>query len=391
MQLKIEQVTSFPYWPERLVKPQLVVRVRATGGVEGWGEAGFSFRERAVVGAVEHLADLLIGRDPFQIGALWQELYRSHYFEGCRTHAAAISAIDIALHDLKARALDIPVFELLGGRQRDRIRCFGTTRGQTVEEAAQSAAELAARGFSGVRAHVLMPPGTPEGIFEPQLSLAPTAAAVTAMRERLGPDVFLGIDYHHRLTVPEAADFCHRLAPATLNFLEEPIRAQVPDAYGALRRMVDVPFAIGEEFTSKWEFRPFLETQTLQFARIDLANIGGFTEAMKVAGWCETHYVDVMAHNPLGPVNTAATVHFAAALPNLGLLEARPHQIHDPYGVDRDIFPVQPTLEGDAFAVLPTPGLGIEVDVGALEAAVARYRNGHQQRLRRADGSITNA
>lgn len=391
MRVTIEQVTAFPYWPEQLSKPQLVVRVRASGGAEGWGEAGFSFRERAVIGAVEHLTDLLVGRDPFQIGALWQELYRSHYFEGCRTHAAAISAIDMALHDLKARVLGIPVVDLLGGRQRDKVRCFGTTSGSSVEEAVATAAALIDRGFPGIRAHILMPVGTPAGVFEPQLSIAPTAAAVASIRDRIGPEIFLGLDYHHRLTVPEAAMFCQQLAPATLNFLEEPIRAQTVSAYQALRQMVDVPFAIGEEFTSKWEFRPFLETQTLQFARIDLANVGGFTEAMKIAGWCEAHYIDVMPHNPLGPINTAATVHFAAALPNLGLLEARPHQIHNPHGVDLDIFPVQPMLDGDAFRVPNTPGLGVEVDIAALEAAVTRYRNGHQLRLRRLDGAITNA
>jgi galactonate dehydratase len=391
VRLKIEQVTAFPYWPERLSKPQLVVRVRASGGCEGWGEAGFSFRERAVTGAIEHLSDLLVGREAFQIGAIWQELYRSHYFEGCRTHAAAISAIDVALHDLKARALGVPVYDLFGGSHRQRIRCFGTTSGSTVDETIASAVELKRRGFSGVRTHVLLPPGTPEGFFEPRLSIAPSAAAALSIREKLGPNLFLGIDYHHRLTVPETVDFCQQVGPATLNFLEEPIRAQTADAYHALRRMVDVPFAIGEEFTSKWEFRPFLESQALQYARIDIANIGGFTEAMKVAGWCETHYIDVMPHNPLGPVNTAATIHFAAALPNLGLLEARPHQIHDPQGVDFDIYPVQPLLDQDSFIVPRTPGLGVEVNVQALKAAVARYRNGHQQRLRRGDGGLTNS
>ena len=132
-----------------------------------------------------------------------------------------------------------------------------------------------------------------------------------------------GIDYHHRLSVAEAASFCQRMPPGTLDFLEEPIRDETPEAYEALRRMADVPFAIGEEFASKWQFLPFIERGLTQFARVDVCNVGGLTEAMKVAGWCEAHYIDLMPHNPLGPICTAATVHLAAAVTNFAWLECR--------------------------------------------------------------------
>ena len=129
----------------------------------------------------------------------------------------------------------------------------------------------------------------------------------------------LGVDYHHRLSVAEAASYCQKMPSGTLDFLEEPIRDETPEAYEALRRMTDVPFAIGEEFASKWQFLPYIERDIHQFNRIDVCNVGGLTEAMKVAGWSEAHYVDMMPHNPLGPICTAATVHFAAAVAELRL------------------------------------------------------------------------
>ena len=143
------------------------------------------------------------------------------------------------------------------------------------------------------------------------------------LREAIGPGPVLGIDYHHRLSVAEAASFCQRMPSGTLDFIEEPIRDETPEAYESLRQMVDVSFAIGEEFASKWQFLPYLERGITNFARIDVSNVGGLTEAMKVASLAEAHYIDLMPHNPLGPICTAATVHLAAAVPNFSWMEIR--------------------------------------------------------------------
>ncbi len=386
----ISAIDAFPYWSERSIKPQLAVRVRTSDGITGWGEAGFTFRERAVVGALEHLADLLIGQDSFRVGALWQEMYRRHYFEGCRATSAAISAIDIALHDIKGQALGVPVHQLLGGSQRDRVACFATTTGASLDAMVTDAVALNERGFDAIRLHILPIANAEQPIFEPRLAIAQTAEAARAVRGRLGERVFLGLDFHHRLTPAETASFCQRLPSGTLDFLEEPIRAQSAASYRALRKLTDIPFAIGEECTSKWEFRPFLDEDVLQFARIDIANVGGLTEAMKIAGWCEAHYIDVMPHNPLGPINTAATLHFSVAIQNLGSLEARHHHVHAPLSVDAHIFPDQFVMDGTFFHRPDRPGLGISVDEAALADESARYRMGHQDRLVREDGSLTN-
>lgn len=383
--MKITAVTPYPAWVG--IRNQLLVKVETDEGVHGWGESGLSGREKAVVGAIEHYREFLIGRDPFAIGALWQEMYRSQYFEGGRVLTAAISAIDIALHDIKGKALGVPVHELLGGRQRDHIPTFATTRGPCGPAIIEQAQELMEMGWSAIR---LFPADhDSRGVYEPRQSIAATARWCTRAREELGSDVVLGVDYHHRLSVAEAASFCQRMPPGTLDFLEEPIRDETPAAYQALRRMTEVPFAIGEEFASKWQFLPYIEDDIHQFNRIDVCNVGGLTEAMKVAGWSEAHYVDMMPHNPLGPVCTAATLHFAAAVPNFAWLETRatPGELY--HGFDDDgIFPVQPKLKGAVYPVPAGPGLGVEVDEDLVRRQTFAFWEAPH--LRRTDGSVTN-
>jgi galactonate dehydratase len=384
--MKITAIRPFPVWVG--IRNQLVVKVETDEGIHGWGESGLSGREKAVVGAVEHYAEFLVGRDPTKIGALWQEMYRSQYFEGGRVLTAAISAIDIALYDIKGKALGVPVYELLGGKHRDRIPTFASTRAAPGPEMIEQAKELVARGWTAMR----LSPGGHESKerYEPREHIATTAGWCEKAREALGGDVVLGIDYHHRLSVAEAASFCQKMAKGTLDFLEEPIRDETPAAYEALRRMTDIPFAIGEEFSSKWQFLPFIERDIHQFNRIDICNVGGFTEAMKIAGWSEAHYVDMMPHNPLGPICTAATVHFAAAVPNFSWLECRatPIELYALGFDDGEVFPVRVTLDGASYPVPDRPGLGVEVD----EKRLARdaFKFWEPPHLRRGDGSYTN-
>jgi len=225
--------------------------------------------------------------------------------------------------------------------------------------------------------------------YEPRESIGETARWCARAREELGDEVVLGIDYHHRLSVPEAASFCQKMPSGTLDFLEEPIRDETPEAYESLRTMVDVPFAIGEEFSSKWQFLPYIERGIHQFNRIDICNVGGFTEAMKVAGWSEAHYVDMMPHNPLGPICTAATVHFAAAVANFSWLETRTTPAEQRGGKDDDMFfPVRPMIENAHYVVSDAPGLGVEVDEEAIKQQSFKFWEAPH--LKRDDGSVTN-
>ena len=383
--MKITAVKAFPVWVG--IRNQLLVKVETDGGIYGWGESGLSGRERAVVGAVEHYARFLQDRNPLQIGSLWQEMYRSQYFEGGRVLTAAISAIDIALHDLKGKALNVPVYELLGGKQRDFIPTFATTQAPPGDAMIEQAQLLIEHGWNCMR---LSPGGHQSGdIYEPREHIAATAQWCVKARETLGSSVVLGIDYHHRLSVAEAASFCQRMPAGTLDFIEEPIRDEAPEAYEALRRMTDIPFAIGEEFASKWQFLPYIERDIHQFNRIDVCNVGGLTEAMKVAGWSEAHYVDMMPHNPLGPVCTAASVHFSAAVANFCWLECRATPVETQLSFNSDkIFPVQVKLDGARYPVPDGPGLG--VDVNEAELTRESFRFWEAPHLIRRDGSVTN-
>ena len=381
--MKIIAIKPYPVWVG--MRNQMLVKVETDEGVYGWGESGLSSRELAVAGAVQHYREWLIGRDPMQIGRIWQELYRSQYFEGGRVLQAAISAIDIALHDIKGKALGVPVYQLLGGKQRDRVPSFASTGDEAEGDVAiERAKQLQAQGFNAIR---FFPVGQgSRDIFEPRESIGVTARMLNKARAALGDEVVLGIDYHHRLSVAEAASFCAKLEPGVLDFLEEPIRDETPEAYESLRTMTSIPFAIGEEFASKWQFLPYIERGIHQFNRLDVCNVGGLTEAMKVAGWSEAHYVDLMPHNPLGPVCTAATVHLGAAVANFAWLETR---VPEAKGFDNsEYFPVQPRLEGADYPVSDLPGLGVEVNETAIQRESLRFWEAPH--LKRRDGSVTN-
>jgi len=385
--MKIVDIKAFPTWVGS--RNQLVVKVETDAGLVGWGESGVSGREVAVVGAIRHYREFLLGKDPLRRGALWQEMYRSQYFEGGRVLTGAISAIDIALYDIAGKALGVPVYQLLGGKQRDFVPCFATTPAPMGPRLLEDVQLLLERGWSVIRTT----PGHPdrdgdETLFEPRESIGLTAEWLTRLRAAVGPAPVLGIDYHHRLSVAEAASFCQRMPRGTLDFLEEPIRAESPEAYAALRSMTDVPFAIGEEFASKWSFLPFIERGLTNFIRVDVCNIGGLTEAMKVAGWAEAHYIDLMPHNPLGPICTAATIHLAAAVPNFAWLEVRTSPTEQLGFDSSELFPVQPRLEGNRFPVTDLPGLGVEFD--ETKAAQQEFRFWEAPHLHRRDGSYTN-
>jgi len=390
----IRDVKPFPVRVGR--RHQLCVKVETDEGIYGWGESGLSGREAAVIGALQHFKGFLVGRDPFHIAGIWQELYRSNYFEGGRVLTAAMSAIDIALHDIKGKALGVPVYQLLGGKQRDYIPLFATTSAPMGPKLIDDAKLLVKEGWNVIRTwmhvpEVLGPDGQPNRrVYEPRESLAVTAHWLNTLREEIGSEPVLGIDYHHRLSVAEAASFCQRLKPGTLDFLEEPIRDEAPEAYEALRRMTDVPFAIGEEFASKWQFLPYIERGITQFARVDVCNVGGLTEAMKVAGWCEAHYIDLMPHNPLGPICTAASVRMCAAAQNVAWMEIRSSPTEELRFYDTDLFPVQAKQDGPRMLIPELPGLGVELN----EEAASREEfqpEGRGWHLRRRDGSVTNS
>ena len=384
------KITAIKTYPVNIAgRSQLNVKVETESGIYGWGASGLTGRELAVIGALDHFRPLLIGRDAREIGGIWQDLYRGQYFEGGRVLTAAISAIDMALYDIKGKALGVPVYELLGGKQRDYVECFASLRFSSKEELINRAQILIKEGWKMLR---LAPAEYEEGkytsTFEPRDSIAIIAEWLTTLRKEVGSAPVIGIDYHHRLTVAETISFLQRMPVGTLDFIEEPIRDETPETYETLRKMTNVPFAIGEEFASKWQFLPYIERGITQFARIDVCNVGGITEAMKVASMAEAHYIDLMPHNPIGPICTAATLHVAAASPNFSWLEEMNTHVENPGLDDANYYPVQPQINGTRYKLSDAPGLG--VDFNEELALKEGFKMVEAPRLKREDGSFTN-
>lgn len=368
---------------------QLVVKVETDKGIFGLGASGLSTRELAVAGAIEHFKTFLIGRDARQIEALWQEMYRSQYFEGGRVLTAAISAIDIALHDIVSRYLKLPVYQLLGGKQRDQVECFASLRFSSWEELETKAKKLIDHGWKILRLAPAVYESSVDGSqFEPRESIALLSSYMVKLRKIIGPEIVLGIDYHSRLSIPETVSFMQKMPRGTIDFIEEPIRDESPEAYEALRKMVDVPFAIGEEMSSKWQILPYLERNITQFARIDVCNIGGLTEAKKVAAIAEAHYIDLMLHNPLGPICTAASIHLLAASSNVFALEEINTPVDQTGTNDKSFYAEQPVLNGNSYSVLDSPGLGVSFNEKL--AIKQEFKLNEVPRLYRKDGSFTN-
>ena len=384
--MKITDIKAYPVWVG--YRNLCLVKVETDAGVYGWGESGISSRELAVVGVVKHFREFLLGQDATRIGALWQEMYRSQYFEGGRVLTAAISAIDIALWDIAGKALGVPIHRLLGGTQRETVPCFVTTTRPFDRSLVEDAKSLASSGWRVIRA-TAGEWGSTEHATELDIrkSIADAAAVLAEVRQELGNAVTLGIDYHHRLSVAETASFCQKMPRGTLDFIEDPIRHQTPEAYEILRQMIDVPFAIGEDCASKWDFMRYIEQGIASFARIDLCNVGGLTEAMKVAAAAETHYIDMMPHDPLGPICTAATIQFAAAVPNFAWCEFLPHETG--HRVDSDLlFTGSPQERGGSYLVGDAPGHG--VDVNEEELTTESFKFWEPPRMKKPDGSFTN-
>jgi L-alanine-DL-glutamate epimerase-like enolase superfamily enzyme len=373
--MKISGVEAFP------VAGRLFVVVDVDDGTYGVGECGLPSEHRAVVGTLAHVEPRILGADPFRSEHLWQVLARSLFFPTKRVLSSVIAGVDMALWDLKGKALGVPVHDLLGGRVREHVPCYTHIVGGTGEIGPVVDSALAAieSGWRYVRWGL----PTQGDVLEPRRSVRAAIEQFAAVRDAVGPDVELILDVHTRLDPANAVTLCREVEALRPFFIEDPLRAENPRSYEMLRLRTGVPLAAGEQFGSKWEFRELIENDWIDYARIDLGVVGGITEARKIAGWCETHYIDIAMHNPLGPVATAASLHFNLACPNMAVQE----QAMTP-GELGDVVGGQPTLDGGNLLPTDRPGFGLTFDRDA-----ARRIGGSDTltpRLHRPDGSVTN-
>ncbi len=360
-----------------------VIKVETDEGLYGIGEGGISGRELAMKGAIEHFRSLLIGRDPFDTEDIWQTLFRGGFFPGGPILSAALSSVDLALWDIKGKALGVPVHQLLGGKCRHRVEVYigfeelGTNPDKVVESAQQRLRE----GWQCLRTAPAATDG--DRTFEPVEAIENTIRCWKALHQALPPTVRLCIDMHTRFTPIQAIQACQGIEPYRPFFVEDPIRSEEPTALRTVRQHTACPLAIGEQFSSKWSFRPVVEEGLCDYARIDLCNVGGLTEARKIAGWCETHYIEVVPHNPLGPVSTAACVHLDFAINNFAVQE-----LGAGVGMLPEVFPQQLQLVDNVFLPPTAPGLGVTFDED--EARKRPLEMWQAPIFRRSDGTFTN-
>ena len=260
--------------------------------------------------------------DPFRTEYIWQLLFRGGFFPAQRIQTAAMSAIDIALWDIKGKALNVPVYELLGGLARERVICYPHNI-RTHEPEVDALVETPAWRRPGRRAGSSCAGDLPQDgtTLEPRQSVMAAIRQAQAVREAVGDEIEIAFDVHTRLDLADALWLCQEFEQYRPFFIEDPLRSENPDSFKTLRPRTTVPLAAGEQFSSKWEFRQLIEEELIDYARIDLCIVGGLTEARKIAGWCETHYIKLATHNPLGPVSSAACLHLNLATPLVGVQE----------------------------------------------------------------------
>jgi L-alanine-DL-glutamate epimerase-like enolase superfamily enzyme len=359
----------------------LFVVIDTDEGIYGLGEAGITGRELAVQGAIEHFKPLLIGQDPFRTEHIWQMLFRGGFFPAQRILTAAIAAIDIALWDIKGKALGVPVYVLLGGLARDKVVTYNHNVGETIEELAESCQRSVEAGWKVIRWGLAHQSGS---VFEPRPAVRRAIKEFQAVREAVGDDIEICMDVHTRVNLADAVTLCREVEPFRPYFMEDPLRVENAQSYRNLRNRTNVPLAVGEQYSSKWDFRQIIEEELTDYARVDLCVCGGISEAKKIAGWCETHYIDLAVHNPIGPVATSAFLHLCLSIPNFAVQElARRPGTSMP-----DVVLNQPVWE-DGYLLPPeAPGLGIEFDREAIKNYP--FDMTELPHLRRTDGSVTN-
>lgn len=352
-----------------------IVTVETDQGITGIGEGGSK-------DSVEQCAAMLIGEDPFRIEHLWQLMYRGYFYPAGREKLHALGALDLALWDIKGKALGVPVYDLLGGPTREHIECYSTafpSKG-ALRETARACMEA---GFRAFRISMAGPQG--EAPFDAREMVRKTVEQCREVREGVGKDGDWAIDFHTRLDFADAVRLCTLIEDLEPFFVEDLVRSENPAVYRTLRPQVKVPIAVGEQFGDRWDINELVEQHLIDYSRVSIPNCGGITEFMKIAALCETHYVGLVPHFT-GPVATAALVHCCVAFSGPVLMEmlgAGPRDVpHLPQHFDFRNGKLWPNRR---------PGLGVEFDAKRL-AMIAEIteRSRPIPLYRRRDGSITN-
>ncbi|MFG3199934.1 galactonate dehydratase [Streptomyces sp. NPDC048208] len=380
--MKITALTTY------LVAPRwLFLKIETDEGITGWGEPVVEGRAHTVAAAVDELADHLTGQDPLRIEDHWQVMTKGGFYRGGPVLSSAVSGIDQALWDIKGKYHGVPVHDLLGGAVRDRMRMYSWIGGDDPSEAAEHAARRLEQGYRAVKMNV----GGRLKHLETSREIDAVLARVASVREVMGEDGDVAVDFHGRTSPALARQLARALEPLRPMFIEEPLLPELTSQYGDFTASTSIPVATGERLYSRWDFDPVLRSG-IALAQPDLSHAGGISEVRRIAAQAEVHGVGLAPHCPLGPIALAACLQVDFASPNafiqetsLGIHYNVGSDLGD-YLVDTSVFDFD-TTDGH-MARLTAPGLGIEIDERAVAEAAA---GGHRWRnpvWRHTDGSF---
>jgi galactonate dehydratase len=332
-------------------------------GLHGWGEATIEWKTRAVVGCVEDLKPMLLGRDPTRIEFLWQIMYRHSFWRMGVIGTTALSAIEQACWDILGKSLGVPVYKLLGGKVRDKVRMYTHLGGGEMKAVYETfdvgpllerAQVVLEKGYRALKV-VFVP------LSQPLMGLVAVkhfANLMGKLRESVGDEVDIMVDFHGRTTTGQAIEYIRAIEEFHPFFCEEPVPPEQPDALLEIRRSVRTPLATGERLATRWEFRRLCELQACHVLQPDLSHCGGLLEARKIAALGETYLMGIAPHNPNGPIANAVALHFDLATPNFLIQEDMLGDV--PWRFD--VVKTQLHSENGFWLPPESPGLGVEVD-----------------------------
>ncbi len=356
-------------------------------GLIGIGEGTLEFQERAVAGAVQDLAPLIIGQDPRDTERLWEILYRHPFFKGGVVSMSALSGIDQALWDITAKDLGVPLWRILGGLARDRVRMYDHLGGgdsdavydsDTAQSFAQKMKQSIADGFTAVKI-LAVPKSAPLG---GNANLRHAEELMGAARDAAGPDIDIMIDFHGRTNAAMAIQYAKVFEPFNPLFLEEVVQPDQHEAMIRARRGINLPLAAGERLLTRADFLRVLQDGLIDVAQPDVCHAGGITGVRKIASLCDTFGVTMAPHNPLGPIATMANIHLALSMPNFLIQEVMRADV--PWR--EEVFSGVPNFE--AGHILPPQSLGIGAEMNESEAEKHPYAGEKAVQWFHDDGSV---
>ncbi len=380
--MNIEKIELFkvpPRW--------LFLKITTSSGIAGWGEPVVEGKADTVKAAVQEMEPYLVGRDARQIEDIWQVLYRGGFYRGGPVLMSAISGIDQALWDIKGKALGVPVYELLGGAVRDKMKIYGWIGGDKPSHVVEAARKRVSDGFHAVKLNAC---AEMEWIDSPQ-KVEEAVKVIASVREVIGYDKGLGIDFHGRVHKGMAKLFMKELDYLRPMFIEEPVLAENLEAFAGLTKYTTAPIATGERMFSRWDFKRLFELGAVDIIQPDLSHAGGITEVKKIAAMAEAYDVALAPHCPLGPVSLAAALQIDFNCVNACIQESS-IGIHYNEGTDLLDYLLNPEVFDikDGYIARPgLPGLGIEIDEEKVREMAKIGHDWKNPVWRNVDGSVT--